>query len=106
MSTPTAPASMYRPDEGAGLWEHRGKVAAVGIGHSPTSRRWDGRPETSVGAISLIALRRAIADAGVSPAEIDGLVLDATTTTGRVLATRQAGTAGRAQRVQHDRRSA
>ena len=32
------PASMYRTTEGLGLWEHRGKVAAVGVGHSPTAR--------------------------------------------------------------------
>ena len=80
--TENAPASMYRTEEGAGLWEHRGKVAAVGVGHSPTARRWDGRPETCVGAISLTALRRAIEDAGVDPAEIDGLVMDPVTTTG------------------------
>ena len=82
MNTPSAPASMYRPDQGVGLWEHRGKVAAVGVGHSPTARRWDGAAETSVGAISLIALRRAIADAGVAPDQIDGLILDPGTTTG------------------------
>jgi hypothetical protein len=64
------------------LWEHRGKVAAVGVGHSPTARRWDGTPETCVGAWSILALRRAIADAGVSPDQIDGLVLDPVTTTG------------------------
>ncbi|MDE0007590.1 MAG: hypothetical protein OXS50_04860, partial [Gammaproteobacteria bacterium] len=80
--TENAPASMYRTGEGMGLWEHRGKVAAVGVGHSPTARRWDGRAETCVGAISLIALRRAIEDAGVDPAEIDGLVMDPVTTTG------------------------
>ncbi len=82
MTTQIAPASMYRTTEGLGLWEHRGKVAAVGIGHSPTSRRWDGKPETSVGANSILALRRAIEDAGVSPDQIDGLVLDPVTTTG------------------------
>src|SRR5206468_6471580 len=59
------PASLYRTTEGLGLWEHRGKVAAVGVGHSPTARRWDGAPETCVGAWSILALRRAIADAGV-----------------------------------------
>ena len=52
MTTPTAPDAMYRNDEGLGIWEHRGKVAAVGVGHAPTSRRWDGRPETCVGAIT------------------------------------------------------
>ncbi|WP_143309470.1 thiolase C-terminal domain-containing protein [Candidatus Entotheonella palauensis] len=81
--TPQNPtASMYRTTEGLGLWEHRAKVAAVGVGHSPTARRWDGQPETSVGAWSILALRRAIADAGVAPDQIDGLVLDPVTTTG------------------------
>lgn len=82
MNTSPAPASMYRVEEGLGLWEHRAKVAAVGIGHSPTFRRWDGTPENSVGGISLKALRRAIDDAGVNPADIDGLVMDPSTTTG------------------------
>ena len=82
MTTQHPPASMYRTTEGLGLWEHRGKVAAVGVGHSPTARRWDGKPETSVGAWSLLALRRAIADAGVSPDQVDGLVIVPETTTG------------------------
>ena len=82
MTTQDAPASMYRATEGLGIWEHRGKVAAVGVGHSPTARRWDGKPETSVGAISILALRRAMEDAGVSPDQVDGLVLVPTTTTG------------------------
>jgi acetyl-CoA acetyltransferase len=82
MVTQEAPDSIFRTQEGLGLWEHRGKVAAVGIGHSLTSRRWDGKPETSVGANSIIALRQAIADAGISPDQIDGLVLDPGTTTG------------------------
>ena len=75
MVTKNAPASMYRSKEGLGIWEHRGKVAAVGIGHSPTARRWDERPETSVGAWSIMALRRAIEDAGVTPDQVDGLVI-------------------------------
>ena len=66
---------MYRTVEGLGLWPYRGKVAAAGIGHSPTMRRWDGRAETSVGAWSILAIRKAIEDAGVSPADVDGLVL-------------------------------
>ena len=82
MSTENAPQSMYRSREGLGVWEHRGKVAAVGIGHGPTSRRWDGEADTSLGAISLIALRKAIEDAGVKPEDIDGLVMDERTTTG------------------------
>ena len=82
MTTQNAPVSMYRATEGLGLWEHRGKVAAVGIGHSPTSRRWDGKPQTSVGANSILALRRAIEDAGISPNQVAGLVLVPVTTTG------------------------
>ena len=68
MVTENAPESMYRSDEGLGLWEHRGKVAAVGVGHSPTARRWDGRADSSVGALTILALRRAIEDAGVATA--------------------------------------
>ncbi|MEC7884708.1 MAG: hypothetical protein VYD55_04210, partial [Chloroflexota bacterium] len=82
MATEYAPSSMYRSSEGMGVWEHRGKVAAVGVGHSPTERRWDEQPETSVGAWSIMALRRAIADAGVSPDQVDGLVIVPVTTTG------------------------
>ncbi|MDA0987935.1 MAG: hypothetical protein O2783_02120 [Chloroflexi bacterium] len=82
MTTQNAPDSMYRTREKLGVWEHRGKVAAVGVGHSPTARRWDGKPETTVGALAIDALRKAIDDAGVSPDQIDGLVMDATTTTG------------------------
>ena len=86
MATQLAPESMYRNDEGMGIWEHRGKVAAVGVGHSPTARRWDGKAETSVGAWSILALRRAIEDAGVSPDQVDGLVIVPVTTTGAFLA--------------------
>ena len=82
MTTQDAPASMYRSTEGLGLWQHRGKVAAVGVGHSPTERRWDGRPEKSMGANSILACRRAMEDAGVSPEQVDGLVLVPSTTTG------------------------
>ncbi len=82
MTTQMAPESMYRSTEGSGTWEHRAKVAAVGIGHSPTARRWDGRPETSVGSMSILALRKAISDAGVAPDQVDGLVLVPVTTTG------------------------
>jgi len=82
LAAKNAPTSMYRNEEGLGVWEHRGKVAAVGVGHSPTARRWDERPETSVGAWSILALRRAIEDAGVPPEEVDGLVIVPVTTTG------------------------
>ncbi len=82
MTTPMVPASMYRTEHGLGVWEHRGKVAAVGIGHAPTTRRWDGRPETSVGALAILAVRKAMADAGITPDQVDGLVLAPETTTG------------------------
>ena len=73
---------MYRDKEGLGIWEHRGKVAAVGIGHSPTARRWDGTPENSLGANTVDAIQKAMEDAGVSPDQVDGLVMDHDTTTG------------------------
>ena len=82
MTTIDAPESMYRSVEGLGVWEHRGKVAAVGVGHSPTARRWDGRPETTVGAGSIHSMRQAMEDAGVSPDQVDGLVIVPVTTTG------------------------
>jgi len=73
---------MYRSKEGLGVWEHKGKVAAVGVGHSPTTRRWDGTPENTVGAWAIIAMRKAIEDAGITGDQVDGIVLDTTTTTG------------------------
>ena len=80
--TPLAPLSLYREREELGIWEHRGKVAVAGLGCSPTARRWDGKPQTSVGAISIQALRSAMEDAGVSPDQVDGLVIAPVTTTG------------------------
>jgi len=73
---------LFRTADHPGVWDGRGKVAAVGIGHSPTLRRWDGDPQKSIGAWIILAIRRAIEDAGVDPAQVDGLVLDPTTTTG------------------------
>ena len=82
MATEEAPDNFYRTQENPGLWQHRGKVVAVGIGHSPTARRWDGKAETSIGAWAIMALRNAMDDAGVSPDKVDGLVMSQTTTTG------------------------
>ena len=82
MPTQNAPESWFRTGEGLGLWEHRGKVVCVGLGVSPTARRWDERPETSVGAWSILAIRRAMEDAGVSPDQVDGLVMCPDTATG------------------------
>ena len=72
--TKNAPAAMYRSKEGMGVWEHRGKVAAVGIGMSPTARRWDGNLENSLGAWGMIAVQNCLDDAGVSIDDIDGVV--------------------------------
>ncbi|MYD65256.1 MAG: hypothetical protein F4X26_04630 [Chloroflexi bacterium] len=80
--TENAPADFYRTQENPGLWPYRGQVAAVGIGHSPTARRWDGQASTSIGAWAMVAIRNAIEDAGISPSDVDGLVLDRSTTTG------------------------
>ena len=44
-TTQMAPESMYRSTEGLGVWEHRGQVAAVGIGHSPPRAAGTGRPK-------------------------------------------------------------
>ena len=77
------PEEWLRRKEGLGVWAGKGKVAAVGVGISPTSRRWDWDPQTSVGSNAMIAIRRAIEDAGVSPDQIDGLVVVPDTTTGR-----------------------
>ena len=82
MPTPNAPDSFYRTKEGLGLWEGRGKAVAVGIGVSPTARRWNGKPETSVGALTLDAIRKCLEDAGVSPDQVDGLVTTEETSTG------------------------
>ena len=78
----TPPASMYRSREGLGVWEHKGKVAAVGIGHSPTARRWDERVETSIGTWTIMALRNAMEDAGITPDQVDGMVVVPAATTG------------------------
>ena len=82
MPHPGVPRDWFRNRDGMGLWEGRGKVVATGIGTSPTARRWDEKPETSMGAMTIIAIRKAIADAGISPDEIDGLVLTPESTTG------------------------
>ena len=78
----TQAATMYRTKEGLGIWPQRGKVAAVGVGFSPTMRRWDERPETSLGAWAILAIKNACEDAGVKIEDVDGLVLSKDTTTG------------------------
>jgi len=74
MTTQNAPESLYRSQEGLGVWEHRGKIAVAGMGHSPTARRWDEKVETSVGAWQILAVERALEEAGLSKDQINGVV--------------------------------
>src|SRR5882724_4921507 len=67
--------SWMRHREGMGVWEHRGKVAVVGWGQSHMDRRWDGvTMDRSCGGLSKEACLKAIADAGLSLDDIDGLI--------------------------------
>jgi hypothetical protein len=57
------------------VWEHRGKVAVAGVGHSPVDRRWDGvSMDKTLGAYSILACRKAMGQAGVTPDQIDGVI--------------------------------
>jgi acetyl-CoA acetyltransferase len=78
----TGALGLYRAADGLGVWPHKGQVAAVGVGFSPTLRRWDGDPQKAIGAWAILAIRTAIEDAGVNPADVDGIVFDPSTTTG------------------------
>jgi hypothetical protein len=65
-----------RTAEGLGVWEHSGKVAITGYGYSDLERRWDGvSMDKTYGAYAVQALQRTIADSGLSPDEIDGLMV-------------------------------
>ena len=66
----------WRRDKlGLGVWPHQGKVAITGWGQSPVDRRWDGTSMDKVlGAYAIIAIKRALEDAGVKPEEVDGLL--------------------------------
>ena len=64
-----------RNSDPVGIWEHRGKVALVGRGHSTTDRRWDGVSlDRTLGAYSMVAARNAMEDAGISPDDVDGVI--------------------------------
>lgn len=64
-----------RAKEPMGIWEHRGKVAFVGRGHSTTDRRWDGvSMDKSLGAYTMIAVQAALEDAGLTLDDVDGIV--------------------------------
>lgn len=65
-----------RNRDGLGIWEHRGKVAIAGYGYSPLDRRWDGvSMDRTLGAFQVIAMQKAIEDAGLKPEDIDGLMV-------------------------------
>ena len=67
--------SWRRDKDGLGVWEHRGKVAVAGYGHSPVDRRWDGTSmDKTLGAYSILACQKAMDDAGVTPDQIDGVL--------------------------------
>ena len=71
----TTDTGWMRNREGLGVWEHRGKVAIVGWGQSHIDRRWDGvTMDRSCGCLSKEACLKAIADAGLSLDDIDGLI--------------------------------
>src|SRR3954471_1219084 len=64
-----------RDKDGLGVWEHRGKVAIAGYGHSPVDRRWDGvSMDKTLGAYAMLACEKAMADAGVTKDQIDGVI--------------------------------
>ena len=65
-----------RNRDGLGIWEHRGKVAIAGYGYSPLDRRWDGvSMDRTLGAFQVVAMQKAIEDAGLKPEDIDGLMV-------------------------------
>ena len=64
-----------RDKDGLGVWEHRGKVAVAGVGHSPVDRRWDEvSMEKTLGAYSILACQKAMDEAGVTPDQIEGVI--------------------------------
>jgi len=70
-----ADTGWMREREGLGLWDHRGKVAVVGIGQSHIDRRWDGKTmDRTLGAFAIEATRKAISDAGLTLDDVDGLI--------------------------------
>ena len=65
-----------RTAEGLGRWEHSGQVAITGYGFSDLDRRWDGvSMDKTYGAYAIQALQRTIKDSGLSPDDIDGLMV-------------------------------
>ena len=78
-----------RDREGLGIWEHRGKVAVAGWGNSPIDRRWDGTSmDRTMGAYAMIAVQRALDDAGLTLDDVDGLITSPETRVGDTWAPR------------------
>ena len=64
-----------RDKDGLGVWEHRGKVAVAGVGHSPVDRRWDGvSMDKTLGAYTILACQKAMDEAGVTADQVDGVI--------------------------------
>ena len=64
-----------RNREGLGVWSARGKIAVAGWGVSDMDRRWDGvSMDKTIGAYSVQASKNALADAGLTLDDIDGIV--------------------------------
>src|ERR1700730_8046346 len=64
-----------RDKDGLGVWEHRGKVAVAGVGHSPVDRRWDEvSMDKTLGAYSILACQKAMDEAGVTADQVDGVI--------------------------------
>src|SRR5207244_928604 len=64
-----------RVKDGLGVWEHRGKVAVAGVGHSPVDRRWDGvSMDKTMSAHCILAWQKAMDGAGVTAQAVgDGI---------------------------------
>jgi hypothetical protein len=64
-----------RDKDGLGVWEHRGKVAVAGFGHSPVDRRWDEvSMDKTLGAYSILACQKAMDEAGATADQVDGII--------------------------------
>ena len=78
-----------RTKEGLGRWEHSGKVAVAGWGTSPMDRRWDGKSlDKTMGAYTMIAIKNAIEDAGITMDDVDGIICSKDTRVGDTWAPR------------------
>jgi len=78
-----------RTQDHPGVWEHRGEVAVTGWGQSPIDRRWDGESfDKTMGAYAMIAIRHALADAGLTLDDVDGLLTSPETRVGDTWAPR------------------